>query len=73
MDRKVKAKARVSVLLEVSLSDTWGSDCQLDQVYKQAKDSAMNMIHRKMTGGGQRDIRIIGDPKVTAILTQMEE
>lgn len=66
---RIKTKARVRVLLEVSLSDIWGSDCLLDQVYKQSKDSAINIISQKIAGS-ERDIRIVTKPEVVAIIVE---
>ncbi len=66
---KVRTKARVRVLLEIALPDVWGGDCMLDQVYKQSKDSARNIISQKITAS-MKDIRIIGKPEVEAILVE---
>lgn len=68
LNNKIKTKARVRVLLEIHLPDTWGGDCALEQVYKQSKDSARNMISQKIAG--TKDIKIIGEPEITAILTE---
>ena len=69
MDKPIKANARVKVLLEVSLSDSWDMDCQLNQVYKQAKDSAINIVSQKIAGGN-KNIRIIGEPEIVAVLVE---
>ena len=66
---KAKTKARVRILLEVSLADTWGGDCPLSQVYKQAKDSALNIIAQKISGS-MKDIKPIGTPEVEAIIVE---
>ena len=69
MTDEVKTKARVRVLLEVTLSDVWGGDCQLSQVHKQAKDSARNILSQAITSS-MRDIRMIGEPEVTTIIVE---
>ena len=66
---KTKAKARVRVLLEITLPDTWRDDCPLSQVYKQSKDSANNIISQQIAGS-LKDIRIIGKPETIAILVE---
>ena len=63
---KIKTKAQVKVLLEISLSNSWGGDCPLSQVYKQAKESALNIISQKIAGS-MKDIQIIGKPEVITI------
>ena len=69
MEKKIKSKARVKVLLEISLSDTWGEDCLLSQVYKQAKKSAVNIVYQKITGS-MKNVRIVGEAVVVAILVE---
>lgn len=69
MKKNIRSKARVRLLLEISLPDTWGDDCPLGQVYKQAKDSAMNIIAQKIAGS-MKDIRVVGEGEVVAILVE---
>ncbi|TET67294.1 MAG: hypothetical protein E3J56_13160 [Candidatus Aminicenantes bacterium] len=69
MKGRIKSRARVKVLLEISLPDTWGGDCLLSQVYKQAKDSAANIIVQKISAS-MKDIRVIGKAEVVAILVE---
>lgn len=73
-DGKVMARARVRILLEVDAS-SWGSDCQLDQVFAQAADSAVGQVRRALSvrGAPCPGIRIIGNPVVEAILTLKED
>jgi hypothetical protein len=54
----------VELVLEVSVSDNWGSSCTVDQIYKQAIQSALERVHALVHNGA----RVIGDPKVTMIL-----
>ena len=44
MDKKVKVRVIVNVAVEIHLDDNWGADCSLDQVYKQARESALNIL-----------------------------
>jgi hypothetical protein len=76
--KQVKAKARVRVVLEISPGDTWGSDCQLDQLMKQGRESALdalrNLIERKAPASDAEIAQrytifaLVGEPEVTAIL-----
>jgi hypothetical protein len=66
-----KGRAVVTVMLEVKLSDTWGSECRIDQIFKQAVDGAKQRIDKML--GSDPDIRIKGKPKVEAILVEEDE
>lgn len=52
------ATAKVRVELEISIPSTWGDECTVGQVRKQAKDSAEGIL-RKMAA--KNKIKIIGD------------
>ena len=67
--KRSKASAKVRILLEVSLPDTWGEDCCLSQVYKQAKDSAVNIVSQRIFGS-MKEMQMIGEAEVLAILVE---
>ena len=69
MKKKVKAMARVRILLEVTLPDVWDEDCLLSQVQQQSKDTAVNIISQRIVSS-MRDIRILGEPETTVILIE---
>lgn len=62
----VKATARVQVTLEVTLSQPWGAECNFAVLQKAAKEDALMRI-QKLSGS---DVRIVGTPKVTAVLVE---
>ena len=66
MSEKITTRARVRVTMEIDLDDKWGSDYQLDQLFEQSKDQAMDMV-RKITDGRSK-VRIVGEPKVETIM-----
>lgn len=51
------ATARATVTIEIPINDSWGEDCTVGQIYKQAEDSARGKI-AKMTGAVIKDIKI---------------
>ena len=61
--------ARVTMTIEVLDIGSWGPDCQLDQVYRQAKEEAEHRVAKLLGNSG---IRLIGGSKVVAITTDME-
>lgn len=69
MKEKIKAKARVKILLEISLPDVWGEDCSVGQVHKQAKDSAVNIVSQKIAAS-MKEMRMIGEVEVVCILVE---
>lgn len=69
MSKGVRVHATVRIEIEL-VESAWGGDCPLEQVYKQARDGALGRIGRLSRGeiAGPSDIRIIGEPIVTAVL-----
>ena len=65
------ASAKCIVTVEISNLGSWGDDCKLDQIREQARDTAINKILKSVEY--RRDFRIIGNPKVTAILVHDDE
>jgi hypothetical protein len=68
--------ARVRVTLEIETGDSWGDDCTLSQVRRQASAAAIQTLRHgvsicglKATRHGEpREAVVVGDPVVTAIL-----
>jgi hypothetical protein len=59
--------ARVTITLEIPVKSCWGPDCTMKQITEQAKEDVKGMLRNSkepMMFGS----RIIGSPKVTAIL-----
>lgn len=69
-------KARVRVTIEIPLGDTWGGDCPLSQVYRQAERQVREMLeHRDSVLAAGRSLfaaQIVGDVEVTAITCKRE-
>lgn len=42
--KPIKAKARVQITVEIDAGAGWGGECDLEQVYKQAKESALQTL-----------------------------
>lgn len=68
---KVRTTTGATVTLTVQISNvgSWGPDCQIEQVYRQALVEAKGRIAKALEG---KDIRFIGEPIVRAITTDME-
>lgn len=66
--KQVEAHARVSLTVEV-IAGTWGEDCKLDQLYAQAAREAAQKVQNLLKG----EARVIGEPKVVAIIAEREK
>ena len=64
-----RAGATVTLTVEISNVGAWGSDCQLEQVYKQAAESAIGMLRTAMR---DRDFRIVGTPQVRTVIVDQD-
>ena len=67
MSARVSASARVTVTVEIMATSTWGEDCPLSQIRKQAAEEIVARIKR-----GAPDVKVIGNPQVVAVLVERE-
>jgi len=78
MSGKVQAMARVQITVEFPVGgQVWGAECSVEQVHKQAREKAIEILGRGIAVQGHipKDglptrAEIIGEPKVTAILVE---
>lgn len=68
MEKKSQATAKIQVTVQVE-AGTWGSDCGLDQVYRQAAQEGTEKIRKALTEAKCGAI-IVGEPRVIAVLTE---
>jgi hypothetical protein len=71
-EKRVSAKARVRVTLEIPVGDSWGEECDIAQIHRQAKESALGMIRNSQFHELKLAV-IVGEPVVTAILVEPEK
>ena len=46
MEKRVSASARVTVTMIVEATDSWGPDCTVEQIYRQAAESVRCQLER---------------------------
>lgn len=65
------ARAVVRVVVEVKVPGTWGEDCPLGQVERQAAVAAREALRKafSVAPAGAGSIKIVDEPLVTAVLT----
>lgn len=62
--------AHVTLTVEVAVRDSWGEDCSISQVHRQASESAMGHLSKCLTDC--KAVRIVGEAKVTAVIVERE-
>ncbi len=65
---RTSTRALVQVTVEVSCG-SWGTGCELSQMYRQAAEGATGRLRRVLEGEG---IRIVGVASIKAITTNTE-
>ena len=63
--------ATMTVTIEVRNLGSWGPQCQIDQVYRQAAESAIGYLS-KLAQQEKGKFRIIGNAKVTAVMSTVD-
>jgi hypothetical protein len=59
------ASAIVTLKIQVTLNQGWGDECTVEQVKKQARDSALRKVGQWIEK--REDIKLISEPEVAAI------
>ncbi len=67
---RTSTSAVVTLTIEISNVGSWGPDCQIDQVYRQAREAARMRISKAFNG--DRYIAIVGVPNIRCITTDMD-
>lgn len=52
MTDKTTTTAEVTLTVTITDLGTWGDDCTMGQIHKQASDAAISRLNRAFTGGG---------------------
>ncbi len=81
MSKRIQARARVQVTFDILLPDTWGSECSVEQVQKQAAESALGVLRQGLVVDGLTNslpsapdmrprVTSVGMAKVIAVLVE---
>lgn len=72
---ETSAYARVKLEVEISVNSSWGGDCSIDQVHRQAAEEAIGFIENKVCR--EADIRlrmkIVGQPIISAVIVERKK
>ena len=66
----MKTRAVVKIQIEVSLHDTWGEDCKIEQDFNQANNAAISRVSKLLLQ--DTNIRIVGDARVDTIIVSSD-
>lgn len=69
-EKKTRARAVVSVEVEVYLAAAWGGDCPLSQVHDQAGREGLDRLRHVLEA--HRDIQIKSGPHVQVVIHEVE-
>lgn len=70
MDKRTTASARLEVVIDIPASGSWGSDCSLDQIYRQASEETRIHLSNILYKEFGSTAKIIGEPKIRAVITE---
>ena len=68
---EIKTTARVSLTLEVSLTQPWSQEEKIEHVYKRAKAEALEKVNC-LIQEAKVPVRILGPAKIVTILVETE-
>lgn len=82
LSQKAAATARVTVTLDIDMPSKWGGECQIEQVWNQARREAVDALAQAMNGqrgqllldrtGIGGNVRVVGIPRVQSIVVPEE-
>lgn len=64
------ATARVTLMIEVDVAGTWGSDSPIAKVYTQAAEEAAGHVRNLI--GQNPDVRLVGEPQTQKVVADIE-
>ncbi|HHH1886675.1 TPA: hypothetical protein ACPY56_004187 [Yersinia enterocolitica] len=67
---RTTTNATVTLTIELSNLGSWGPDCQMEQIYRQAIAAANGRLNKLFAG--DKNVKIIAGAKITAITTDVE-
>ncbi|MGN2380204.1 hypothetical protein [Pseudomonas juntendi] len=69
---RTRTGAKVTITIEMTSLGSWGPDCTLDQVYRQAREAAIRRLN-KVFKDHVATTRILGPVIVEAVTTDLEK
>ncbi len=71
--KPVGASAVVTVTVEVRANGSWGPDCSVAQVHRQAAEEAVNSVRNALRHAAYGDrMKVVGDPEIKTVIVERE-
>ncbi len=67
----VQATAEIHVTLRIKVDSTWGGDCPAEQIFRQAREEAVNMLSKALYRDQEHlrhRIAIVGTPEMITVI-----
>ncbi|MNR53014.1 hypothetical protein D3C85_1729550 [compost metagenome] len=67
----VQATAEIQLTLRIKVDGTWGGDCPAEQIFRQARAEAVNMINNALFRDREslrNKIAIVGTPEILTVI-----
>ncbi|MNX57001.1 hypothetical protein D3C86_878090 [compost metagenome] len=67
----VQATAEIQLTLRIKVDGTWGGDCSAEQIFRQAREQAVNMLNSALYRDSDRlrhRIQIVGTPEMLTVI-----
>jgi hypothetical protein len=69
-NKLVRANASVTLTIRVENCGAWGSECEISQVHKQAKEVAIERVRFALGKAQNGKYTIVGEPSVTSVIVE---
>lgn len=70
MAKRISASASVVVTLRIKSGSSWGQECSMEQIHKQAKESVRNTLERMAEAVKGTEIQIVKWDDIETISTE---
>ncbi len=67
---RLRAKAYVTLTVEVECKGPWGADCTIAQVYEQAEDEAKNILNSFESKDGLNGVKAVGKMGIKTVIVE---
>ena len=68
--KPVTASAVATITVEVHALGSWGTDCSVEQVHRQAGEEAVNYLRNLAKISGTNRLRVVGSPEIKTIIVE---
>lgn len=67
---EIRATAKVQFTVQIELTQPWGEDCAIGQLYQQAGKQAIDVLLAAIAPEKRGPITVHGEPKIIGVITE---